>query len=367
MGFINTIKDQFIDVIEYIDEDQKTIVNKYVRPNGDNNEIKTGAKVIVRTSQAAVFFKGGQFADILKEGTHKITTNNLPVLSKIMAFPYLFNSPLKADLYFINLRQFVGNKWSTKNPLIVRDKEFKVIRIRSFGSFAFKIVDIETFVREVLGTQRKFKTEDILEYLDSYIVEAFSTVLGEIDVPIIDLAMQYNKLSSLIQLKANIKAKELGIEFTNINIENISLPEQVEKLIDEQSGIGMASQDMQTFVQYQSARAIRDVANQPGGIAGLGASVEIGKQITKTMSNDSDSNKIKIKCNNCGMLNDESVKFCSECGEPLNASGKKERTNIDKDEKIDVFEELRQYKTLLDDGTLTQEEYDVIKEKLLNG
>lgn len=357
---MDTLKEQFIDVVEYIDEDGKTIVNKYVRLYANNNEIKTGAKVIVRPSQIAVFFKGGQFADILKEGTHKITTNNLPILSKLMAFPFLFNSPLKADLYFISLKQFVGNKWSTKNPLIVRDKEFKVIRIKSFGTFSFKIENAEVFVREVLGTQRRFETKDILEYLVSYIVEAFSVILGEIDVPIIDLATQYSKLSNLIQLKANIKAKEIGIKFSNINVENISLPEQVEKLIDEQSGIGMASQDMKGFIQYQSARAIREVANQSGGIAGLGASAIIGKQIAKTMSNDIDTTEIKIKCNSCGFLNDENVKFCSECGKSL--VNKKD----DDEKKDDVFEQLRQYKLLLDDGTLTVEEYNIIKNKLLN-
>lgn len=360
MRIMDTLKEQFIDVVEYIDEDGKTIVNKYVRLYANNNEIKTGAKVIVRPSQIAVFFKGGQFADILKEGTHKITTNNLPILSKLMAFPFLFNSPLKADLYFISLKQFVGNKWSTKNPLIVRDKEFKVIRIKSFGTFSFKIENAEVFVREVLGTQRRFETKDILEYLVSYIVEAFSVILGEIDVPIIDLATQYSKLSNLIQLKANIKAKEIGIKFSNINVENISLPEQVEKLIDEQSGIGMASQDMKGFIQYQSARAIREVANQSGGIAGLGASAIIGKQIAKTMSNDIDTTEIKIKCNSCGFLNDENVKFCSECGKSL--VNKKD----DDEKKDDVFEQLRQYKLLLDDGTLTVEEYNIIKNKLLN-
>lgn len=374
MGLMDAIKGQFIDVIELVDDDGQSVVQKFDRKYINNNEIKTGAKVIVRPSQAAVFYKGGQFADIFTEGTYKLSTNNLPVLSTLMALPYLFNSPIKADLYFINLKQFVNNKWYTKNPLIIRDKEFKIVRIRSFGTFAFKIDDVEKFIREVLGTQKRFSQEEINDYLSSFLVEAFSVVLGEVDIPIIDLAMQYSKLSNLIQLKANIKAKDIGIKFSNVNIENISLPENVEKLIDEQSGIGMASQDMEGFIQYQSARAIRDAAQQPGGVAGLGASVAVGKQIAKTMINDVEetSNKIKVRCSKCGALNGEKVKYCCECGEPLQKETKKEELNkvikevkeINKSD--DIYAKLREYKQLLDDGTLTKEEYDEIKKQLLN-
>lgn len=376
MGLMDSIKGQFIDVIELIDDDGQSVVKKFDRKYINNNEIKTGAKVIVRPSQAAVFYKGGQFADIFTEGTYKLSTNNLPILSTLMALPYLFNSPIKADLYFINLKQFVNNKWYTKNPLIIRDKEFKVVRIKSFGTFAFKIDDVEKFIREVLGTQKRFTQEDINEYLSSFLVEAFSVVLGEVDVPIIDLAMQYSKLSNLIQLKANIKAKEIGIKFSNVNIENISLPENVEKLIDEQSGIGMASQDMEGFIQYQSARAIRDAAQQPGGVAGLGASIAVGKQIAKTMVTDVEetSNKIKVRCSNCGALNGEKVKYCSECGEPLQKEKVVKKEEIKQEIKEvketnntdDVYAKLREYKQLLDDGTLTKEEYDEIKKQLLN-
>ncbi len=375
MGLMDSIKGQFVDVIELVDDDEKTVVKKFDRRYIDNNEIKTGAKVIVRPSQAAVFYKGGQFADIFTEGTYSLSTNNLPILSTLMALPYLFNSPIKADLYFINLKQFVNNEWCTKNPLIIRDKEFKVVRIKSFGTFAFKINNVEKFIREVLGTQKKFLQDDINDYLSSFLVESFSTVLGEIDIPIIDLAMQYSKLSNLIQLKANLKAKEIGIEFSNVNIENISLPENVEKLIDEQSGIGMASQDMEEFIQYQSARAIRDAAKQSGGVAGLGASVAIGEQIAKTMIPNvkESSSKIKVRCLNCGTLNDENVKYCSECGESLfkdknesKETNKVEKIEEEKNNSDDIYDKLREYKKLLDDGTLTKEEYDELKNRLLN-
>lgn len=370
MGLFNTIKDQFLEVIEYKPGKNQDIVYKYSRPFSENGEIKTGSKVLVRTGQVAVFFKGGQFADILEEGTHKLTTDNLPVLSKIMALPYLFNSPIKADLYFISLRQYTGGEWVTINPVIIRDKDFGVARVRAYGEFSFRVSDIETFVREVLGAQEKFETDDILDYLTSYINEIFATVIGEIEVSILDFAAQYEKISKVMQLKANIKAKNLGIEFTNINVESISVPEEVEKLIDEQTGIGMASQSMDEFLQYQSARAMREAANQPSGIAGIGASMVLGNQLAKNMSN-SEPTKIKIKCPNCGSLNDEHDKFCNECGESLTKNGVKEsKSEIveeDKQEmpKENIYDKLREYKALLDDGTLTQEEYDIIKNKLL--
>lgn len=369
MSFMDSLKSQFLEVIELIDDDGKSVVRKYERKYKNNNEIKTGSRVIVRPSQAAVFFKGGQFADILLEGTHKLTTNNLPILSSLKALPYLYNSPIKADLYFINLKQFVSNKWQTKNPLIIRDKEFKVIRIGAFGTYSFKINDVEKFVREVLGTQSKFNQDDIIDYLNSFLVESFSVVLGEVNLSILDLATQYSKLANLIQLKANLKANDIGIKFSNVNIENISLPENVEKLIDEQSGIGIASQDMNTFIQYQSARAIRDAAKQKGGVAGLGASVAVGKQIAQTMSKETviPAEKVKVRCPNCGTLNEENVKFCSECGMSLSKiSEKVERKNAFVKKEDEIYEKLREYKKLLDNGTLTKEEYDYIKNQLLN-
>lgn len=306
------VKDQFIDVIEYIDESNKILVSKYERPN---NEIKQGAKVIVRESQTAVFLKGGKLADILPAGTYSLNTKNLPILSTLKAFGYGFNSPIKSDLYFISLRQFVDNKWATPNPIMLRDSEFGLVRVRAFGKFAFRITDVEKFMVEVFGTQQKVLTYYIIEYLASIINEAVAVVVAESKVPVIDLAQKYRELGQQISQSVEERANSLGLEFSNIIVENISLPEEVEKLIDEQSGIGMASRDMQTFVQYQSVRAMRDAAKQRGGLAGLGVGMGLGSKMTHMIKETEET--VKIKCPACGALNAEKSKFCNECGAKL--------------------------------------------------
>lgn len=325
MGFFESIKDQFLDVIEYEDKSNKIIVSKFKRESG-NNELKQNSKVIVRESQCAVFLKGGQLADILLPGTYSLNTDNMPVLSTLKAFPFLFSSPVIADLYFVSTRQFIDNKWATKNPIMKRDNDFNMVRIRSFGKFTFRIIDVDSFMREVFGTKGIVMTYDIAEYLSSLVTETFSTTVSESEMSVLDLATEYRKLSVIIQAKLNEQVKAIGVKFGNIIIENISLPDEVEKLIDEQSGIGMAKQDMDSFMQYQTARSMRDAAKQKGGLAGLGAGMALGNTMAKTVENT---------------------------------------INTVKHEKSKV-EQLRELKSLLDENILTQEEFDSEKKRILN-
>ena len=203
MGFWDIVKDQFLDVIEYEDKSNKLIVTKFSRDSG-NDELKQGAKVIVRESQCAVFLKGGQIADILLPGTYSLQTENFPVLTKLEAFPYLFVSPVIADLYFVSTRQFIDNKWSTKNPIVKRDKDLSMVRIRSFGKFAFQITDVGLFMREIFGTKGIVMTYDIVEYLSSMVTEAFAATVGESTTSVLDLSADYRKLSTLIQMNLNL-------------------------------------------------------------------------------------------------------------------------------------------------------------------
>ncbi len=324
MGLFDAVKDQFLDVIQYEDKSNKLIIAKYQRDSG-NNELKQGSKVIVRESQNAVFLKGGVLADILPPGTHSLTTENFPVLSSLKAFPHLFVSPVIADVYFVSTRQFIDNKWATKNPIMKRDKDFNMVRIRSFGKFAFRIVDVAAFMREIFGTKGIVMTYDVVTYLSSMVTEAFAVTAGQTQISVLDLATEYRSLSAEIQQRVNEQAAPLGIQFSDIIVENVSLPDEVEALIDEQSGIGMATRDMASFMQYQTARAMRDAAKQKGGLAGLGAGMAFGNTIAQNIQ---------------------------------------ETTGTSSDTRSKA-EQLRELKSLLDEGILTPEEFDQEKKLIL--
>ncbi len=340
MGFGDFVKGQFIDVIEFVDDSpNKLLVYKYTR-NGD--EIKQGAQLVVRNGQAAVFVCRGQIADIFEPGNYKLNTGNLPILSTLAAVPYMFNSPIKSDLYFINTTQFINNKWETKNPIIKRDSEMGIVRIRANGSFSFRVRNPKTFMNEIFGARSMNLSVDIVQYLQSFVGEAIAQCLGETDSSVLDLATHYMQLSSMITLYVTNKASELGIEIPQATIENITLPKEVEQLIDEQSGIGLASRNMDSFVQYQSARAIRDAAKQPGGMAGLGASIAVGQTVASSMSST---------------LGQKSAQNQNTADTQQSAESKEDASSI--------ADKLSQYKDLLDRGILTQEEFDEVKAMLL--
>ena len=321
MDFWDIVKDQFLDVIEYEDKSNRLIVMKFRRESG-NDELKQGSKVIVRESQCAVFLKGGQLADILPPGTYELNTDNFPVLTKLKAFPYLFVSPVIADLYFVSTRQFIDNRWGTKNPIMKRDKDFNMVRIRAFGKFAFRITDVAYFMKEIFGTKGIVMTYDIVEYLSSMVTEVFSTTVGETEMSVLELAAGYRILSSAMQERLNGQVRMTGIQFSDVIIENISLPEDVERMIDEQSGIGIAKSDMESFMKYQTARAMRDAAKQKGGLAGLGAGMALGNTMAQKSSGSDNQSKSRA-------------------------------------------EQLRELKALLDEEILTQDEFDEEKKRIL--
>lgn len=341
MGFGDFIRNQFIDVIEYVDNnEEKTLVHKFTR---DDDEIKQGAQLIVRNGQVAVFVHRGQIADVFEPGNYKLDTGNLPILSELAAIPYALNSPIKSDLYFVNTTQNINNKWSTPNPIIKRDLEMGVVRITSNGTFSFKIKDATVFMTEMFGARNLNMTNEIVEYLTSFVSESIAQCIGESEQSVIDLAMYYRDFSSIITPYINQKANQLGIEVTTATIEHIGLPATVEKLIDEQSGIGLAARDMDTFVQYQTARAIRDVAKQPGGLAGIGAGMSVGTTIAQSMTKGFEKTSPSQK-------------------QPAKQSPSNRETA---NQSESIADKLVRYKELLDRGILTEDEYNEVKVMLL--
>lgn len=336
MGVMDMIKGQFLDVIEYVDTNGKILVKKYDR--GGDDEIKEGSQVIVREGQAAAFIKGGNLADVMEPGTYILNTDNFPFLSKMQAFSFGFRSPVIADLYFISLKQFVGNKWEMANPIIVRDKDLNMARITAFGKFSFRVIDVARFVREIIGAQSRTMTFEIIKYLESILLEAAAVSIAECNMSILDLAVKYRSLSESIMQMANEKALPFGIAFSEVIVENLSLPDEVEEMIDEQSGIGMAGRDMNTFMQYQTARAMRDASRQEGGMAGLGAGMALGNTLAQNLSAAQPQQQPQPQA------------------AVQNAGEQKEKSNI---------EQIREYKQLLDEGIITQDEFNLKKKELL--
>ncbi len=345
MGISERVKGQFIDVIEFVDESKrnKLLVAKYER-QGD--EIKQGARLIVRNGQAAVFVNKGQIADVFGPGDYKLETGNLPILSTLEAWPSRFNSPIKSDLYFINTTQFINNKWGTKNPILKRDPEMGMVRIGVFGTFSFRVTEPVVFMNEIYGARSMSMTYDIIEYLKSFVAEAVAQCLGQREESVLDLAIHYRELADTLTPYVNEKTKKFGIEVQEAAIESVNLPTEVEKLIDEQSGIGLASRDMDKFVQYQSARAIRDAAKQQGGAAGIGVGAAVGKAVVENMKTKGEEKKKEPQ------KEEKAAAEAEEQKEAPKAEG-------------DAADKLIKYKELLDKGILTQEEFAELKAKLI--
>ncbi|MDD2345738.1 MAG: SPFH domain-containing protein [Bacteroidales bacterium] len=260
MGIFNKLRNEFIDIIEWVDSSTDTIIWKFPRYE---NEIKNGAQLTVRESQVAILVNKGQIADVYKPGLHRLTTDNMPILTTLMGWKYGFNSPFKVDVYFVNIRQFTNRKWGTKNPIMLRDAEFGPVRLRAFGSYCFKIQeDASKFFKTIAGTNPEFKTEDIEEQLRNLIVTRFTDFLAESKIPALDLAANYNELSGGISDVIAKDFDEYGIDVTKFLIENISLPEEVEKALDKRTSMGVVG-DMGKYTQFQFANSLE--ASAEGG------------------------------------------------------------------------------------------------------
>ena len=328
MGILDTLMGQTIDVIEWTDSSKDTIVHKYDR--GNNNEIKMGAQLTVREGQIAIFVNEGQLADIFNPGRYELQTSNMPILTSLKAWKYGFNSPFKADVWFINTRQFLDMKWGTQNPVMMRDAEFGMVRLRAFGTYAFRVSDPETLLRECMGAAAvDYKASDIEGQIKRYSVSALTDAIAESKIPALDLAANYEELSQYTMKALNPKLVGLGVQLTAFTIENISLPQEVEEAMDRRTSMGVVG-DLGKYTQYQTAEAIREGASNPGGIAGAGVGVGAGMAMSQAFAQALSSNNQPGSspapaaapaaagfCPSCGSALPAGAKFCPGCGTKL--------------------------------------------------
>lgn len=296
--------------IEWTIEDQDTIIQKY---DLGKNQVNKGSALTVREGQAAIFIYKGKLADVYLPGFYKLDTDNMPILTKLMSWKYGFQTPFKADIYFVSTKLFTNQKWGTANPIIVRDEEFGAVRVRSFGTYSFKVDDPYIFMQNVSGTCSSYTSDDIANYLRSMIVAGISDSLGESKLSILDLAANIHEMEDLVEKKLQVSFKEIGLEFSKINFESFSLPEQLEKALDENSALSMYRKNMDVYQAKGKTDALMNASKNSGsvgGFMGAGLGMSMGTQMSQELNNQ----QATINCPKCNTIVKSNAKFCPECG-----------------------------------------------------
>ncbi len=276
----NKLSHEFIDIIEWLDVSNDTIVHRFERYQ---NEIKNSAKLIVREGQTAVFINEGQLADVFTPGTYTLNTKNLPILTTLKGWKYGFDSPFKAEVYFVSTRLFTDEKWGTKNPFMLSDERFGLMEIRAFGTYSFRINDPGKFVVDVVGTDGNFTSYEVNEHLKSLIVTRFTDTVGEANLPIELYAANTSELSETCQEVMQPEFGRVGIELEKFYIENVSMPEELKKEIFEYSRLDKL--DMTKLSQFKAAKAMEAAAKNEGGTAGAGMGMGMGFVLAQQMGN----------------------------------------------------------------------------------
>ncbi len=317
MGLFGFVKKQMLEVLEWKDDSKDILV--YRHPMQNREEIMNSSTLVVRESQVALFVHKGQIADVFGPGTYKLNTENIPFLTKLLSLPTGFNSRIKAEVYFINTKQFMGQKWGTQNPIMMRDADFGSIRLRGFGTFSYKVNDAKIFMKEVFGTNPVYRVEDLTIQCRAILLSNISDAIAEAKLPALDLAANYKEIGQQIVSVSQDEFNKIGLKLCKVTVENLSLPEEVEKALDERSKLGILGDKMGTYAQYQAATAMRDAANNPNGGnmagigVGLGAGATMGNLFSNSIANVKDEAP-KRTCIKCGAGISPRVKFCPECG-----------------------------------------------------
>ena len=278
MGLMDFIKGELIEIIEWTDDSRDTL--SYRWPD-DDKEIKNGAQLIVRESQIAQFVYLGQFGDTFTPGKHTLTTDNVPVLATLKGWKYGFNTPFKADVYYVNKRLFTGNKWGTSNPVMMRDNDFGIVRARAFGTYDFRITDPKLFLKEVAGSDHHFRLDEFADTMRSRIVSLFSEALATAKIPVLDVATQYSELGgALLPLINPVTTAKYGIEFATFVVENVSLPPEVEAAIDKRSSMAAVG-NLNDYVKFQMAQGMG--SGQGSGAGGMATEMAVGMAMAQQM------------------------------------------------------------------------------------
>ena len=342
MALMDFIKKQFIDIIQWTEEGDGTLAWRF--PMRDM-EIQNGGQLVVRESQMAIFVNEGKVADVFGPGTHKLTTQTLPVLTYLKNWDKLFESPFKSDVYFFSTRQQIDQKWGTPQPITIRDKDFGAVRLRAFGNYAFRVEDPKLFHTEISGTREEYTVADVEGQLRGLVLQNISTAIAASGIPFLDLASNQIEFAKALTTQLAPEMAKLGLKVEGMTVQSVSLPEELQKILDQKIGMGMVGNDMGKFMQYQTAQAIpkfAEGAGNGGGVAGdamgLGAGVARGQVLAQNLQQG---------------LQGGAAQAAPAAAAPV---------GVRPDEVMATLEKLADLKAK---GILTQEEFDTKKAELL--